>query len=136
MSDLRIGDAERERALAQLGRHVGDGRLGLAEFTERSDRVAVARTRAELQAVQADLPPLPDPERDARIRRGVLAATWGPWALSTAVCLLIWLLGTLGGGDGYFWPIWVFGPWGLVLLAGTFAGGRQPWPCASGRRSG
>lgn len=134
-SDLRIGDAERERAIAQLERHVGAGRLDLAEFTERSDRVAAARTRSELAAVQADLPRLPDPERAARVRRGVLAATWGPWALSGVVCLVIWLLVALGGGGGYFWPIWVIGPWGLVLLAGTLVGDRYGSPCSSGRRS-
>lgn len=137
MPELRIGDAERERAIAQLGRHVGDGRLDLAEFTQRSDRVATARTRTELDAVQADLPRLPDPEREARIRRGVLAAVWGPWALAGVVCLVIWALVALGGGGGYFWPIWVIGPWGAMLALGTLAGTRGHLStCAGGRRAG
>ncbi|ANY06968.1 DUF1707 SHOCT-like domain-containing protein [Pseudonocardia sp. HH130630-07] len=119
MTDMRIGDAERERTIEQLGRHVGAGRLDLAEFTERSDRATTARTRAELADVQADLPRLPDPQREARVRRTVLAATWGPWAFTAVVCLLVWAAVAVGGGSGYFWPIWVIGPWGAMLAAGT-----------------
>lgn len=141
MPDMRIGDVERERVIGELGRHLGDGRLDLHEYTARSERVAAARTRAELGAVQADLPRLPDPEREERVRRTVLAATWGPWALTGVVCLVIWALVTLGGGSGYFWPIWVIGPWGALLALGTLVGNaswsRSSRPgCAGSGRSG
>ena len=33
------------------------------------------------------------------------------------VCTVIYLLTDLGG---YFWPIWVAGPWGALLLLSTF----------------
>lgn len=134
MADMRIGNAERERAIAQLGRHVGDGRLDLSEFDERSGRVSAARTRAELDAVQADLPRLPDPEREARLRRAALAATWGPWALTAVICLVIWSAVAVGGGGGYVWPIWVIGPWGALLAIGTLTGARTlPGPCGGMR---
>ncbi|OLM34207.1 DUF1707 domain-containing protein [Pseudonocardia sp. Ae706_Ps2] len=136
MVDVRIGDAERERALERLGRHVGDGRLDLAEFSTRSEQVAAARTASELAAVEADLPRLPrpvDPERERRVRRVVLAATWGPWALTAVIVLTIWAAVALGGGGGYFWPIWVIGPWGALLALGTLTGRSVAGPCGRAR---
>ena len=43
----------------------------------------------------------------------------------------IWLLTSLAGGVHAFWPIWVIGPWGAVLLARTLSGGPHP---VGGRR--
>ncbi len=54
--DIRIGDAEREHALELLGTHLGEGRLSLDEFGDRSARVATAKTRGELYALFSDLP--------------------------------------------------------------------------------
>ncbi|GGP70366.1 DUF1707 SHOCT-like domain-containing protein [Saccharothrix coeruleofusca] len=55
--DIRIGDAERAQALELLGEHLGEGRLDVEEYGERSARVSTARTRGELMALFADLPP-------------------------------------------------------------------------------
>jgi hypothetical protein len=54
--DIRIGDAEREHALELLGTHLGEGRLSVDEYGERSARVATAKTRGELYALFGDLP--------------------------------------------------------------------------------
>jgi hypothetical protein len=56
--DVRIGTAERERALDDLTRHFSAGRLSMAEFDERSGHVAAATTRGELARIFADLPRL------------------------------------------------------------------------------
>ena len=58
MSDphLRMSDAERERAAAELGEHYAQGRLTVEEHSERLDRIWAARTYAELGPVFADLP--------------------------------------------------------------------------------
>jgi len=53
---LRISDAERERAAGELGEHYAQGRLTSEEHTERLDRIWSSRTRAELGPVFADLP--------------------------------------------------------------------------------
>lgn len=53
---LRIGDAEREQAAAELGEHYVQGRLTTEEHDERLDRVWAARTRAELASTFPDLP--------------------------------------------------------------------------------
>ncbi|MDP8978599.1 MAG: DUF1707 domain-containing protein, partial [Actinomycetota bacterium] len=57
--DLRVSDQERDLVLADLREHCAQGRLTLAEMTERADRVLAARTRAELRAVTAALPAVP-----------------------------------------------------------------------------
>src|SRR5436305_9369364 len=54
--DLRVSDAEREHVGQLLQRAVGMGMLSLGEFTERMDTALGAKTRAELNAVLADLP--------------------------------------------------------------------------------
>ncbi|MFC6089477.1 DUF1707 SHOCT-like domain-containing protein [Saccharothrix lopnurensis] len=74
--EIRIGDAEREHALELLGAHLGQGRLTVDEFGERSARVATARTRGDLLVLFADLPaprpefsrvaPLPPADRPGR----------------------------------------------------------------------
>ena len=53
---VRASDAERERAATSLRDHLADGRLTLDELAERLDRVYAAKTRAELEAVTADMP--------------------------------------------------------------------------------
>jgi hypothetical protein len=59
---LRIGDAERDAAAADLGEHYTAGRLTLDELKERLDAVFTAKTFGQLIRVMADLPgpgPLP-----------------------------------------------------------------------------
>ena len=136
---LRIGDAERETAVTTLGEHVGAGRLDLAEYEHRVDRVYAARTRPELDAVLADLP-RPRPEHTAPRpaatfpfpvppgppRSFPVAAAWVPWAVTSVICLVIWVATSLGAGHPLpFWPIWVAGPWGGVLLLGMLGGNRH-----------
>lgn len=53
---LRMSDAEREQAAAELGEHYVQGRLTTEEHSERLDQVWAARTRAELAPIFRDLP--------------------------------------------------------------------------------
>jgi hypothetical protein len=55
---MRIGDAERESASAELSDHFAAGRLTLDELHERIDLVLAARTRGQLGRVMRDLPSL------------------------------------------------------------------------------
>lgn len=59
-SALRIGDAERDRAIDMLREHYAAGRLTKLEHEERTELALRARTGADLDALFADLP-LPDP---------------------------------------------------------------------------
>ena len=58
---LRIGDADRERAMADLAQHYTEGRLDHEEYDERLDAVWTARTRADLALLFEDLPRTPAP---------------------------------------------------------------------------
>jgi Domain of unknown function (DUF1707) len=66
---LRIGDAERERAAADLGDHYAQGRLTVEEHAERLDRIWAARTRADLGPIFADLPGPAVAAAPERVRR-------------------------------------------------------------------
>lgn len=53
---LRIGDAEREAAVRELGEHYAAGRLDAAEYEERTTAAYAARTADDLAPLFADLP--------------------------------------------------------------------------------
>jgi hypothetical protein len=58
MSDqsIRLSDAEREAAAADLGEHFAQGRLTADEHAERLEQVWAARTRGEIAPIFRDLP--------------------------------------------------------------------------------
>ena len=53
---LRISDADREQAAADLSNHYAEGRLTHDEHAERLDAVWTARTHADLAPIFEDLP--------------------------------------------------------------------------------
>jgi hypothetical protein len=136
--NLRAADSDRAAVAAQLGRHLSDGRLSVDEYDERLAKAYAAKTYGELAQLTTDLPaPTARPAAAADAVQGPAGAcgrAWGPgahraaWAswLSVAVLVTtIWALTTLGTGFHSFWPIWVIGPWGAVLLSQTLRGGRR-----------
>jgi Domain of unknown function (DUF1707) len=54
--DLRVSDADRDRAISELSEHFQAGRLTAEEFDERSGRALQARTGKDLSVLLADLP--------------------------------------------------------------------------------
>ncbi|HEV2088833.1 MAG TPA: hypothetical protein VGR21_11020, partial [Cryptosporangiaceae bacterium] len=55
-----------------------------------------------------------------------LRSEFASWRRVGALCVAIWLVASVArGGPTYFWPVWVFGPWGLVLLAKAVTGARS-----------
>jgi hypothetical protein len=54
--DLRVSDADRDRALAALSEHYQAGRLTLEEFEERSEQTLKSKTAGELTGLFTDLP--------------------------------------------------------------------------------
>jgi hypothetical protein len=57
--ELRISDADRDRAVDRLNRAVAEGRLTMSEFDERVAGVLRARTGSEVEPYLADLPAVP-----------------------------------------------------------------------------
>jgi Domain of unknown function (DUF1707) len=56
LGDLRVSDAERDRAVSELSEAFQAGRITLEEFDRRSTQALRARTGRELIATVADLP--------------------------------------------------------------------------------
>ena len=67
--EMRVGDAEREAAAAELREHFASGRLDQEELETRLSGVFAAQTRGDLNALFADLP-----------SAGPARAGSGPWA--------------------------------------------------------
>ncbi|MGH3419869.1 MAG: DUF1707 SHOCT-like domain-containing protein [Streptosporangiaceae bacterium] len=53
---LRVSDADRDRAIAELSEHYQAGRLTTEELEDRTGRALQARTSADLGALFTDLP--------------------------------------------------------------------------------
>jgi hypothetical protein len=135
---LRAADADRAAVATQLGDQMSAGRLTVAEYDERLTRAYAARTYGELEALTADLPrPAARPAAPAPAARPAVhgacgwsggpsrEAAWRNWAVTAVIVLTIWAATSIGSADlQYFWPIWVIGPWGAVLLTQTLGRGR------------
>jgi len=104
---MRIGDAEREAAVAALGEHYAAGRLTKEEFDERTDRAYAARTRSALWPLFVDLPPSGSPVTGPRPRQAPAA----------------------GGrpGDRPQWPGQWPGQWSGQWSGGSARRSRPPW---------
>jgi hypothetical protein len=77
---LRIGDAERDAAAADLGEHYAAGRLTLDELNERLDAVFSSKTFGQLTRIMADLP---GPGRLSwRAGPGLAGGGWAPPSFS------------------------------------------------------
>jgi Domain of unknown function (DUF1707) len=85
LGDLRVSDAERDLALAELSEHYQSGRLTAGEFDERSGRALRARTGDQLRALFTDLPPA----RAAVVIRGGCACEARPVSATRVVVLCV-----------------------------------------------
>jgi Domain of unknown function (DUF1707) len=141
--DLRAADVDRAFVAERLKSALDEGRLSLSEYDERLQQTYAARTYGDLDQVMADLPrPAPPhasqvvpaaapgqpvaafaPAPDHRAVPRWLAHVWRAWLIAVSVNVVIWLLVSVSSGEPiYFWPMWVAGPWGAVLLAMTVSG--------------
>jgi len=143
---LRAADADRAAVADVLGAHMSAGRLSVAEFDERLSRAYAAKTYGELAELTADLPPLaantpaaspvPAPRQESAPSPAADCSpspwhggwdqshSWRAWLSTSLIVLTIWAVTSLASWEfHYFWPIWVIGPWGAVLLAQSVTGG-------------
>jgi hypothetical protein len=142
---LRAADSDRAVVAEALGEHMSAGRLTVAEFDERLSRAYAAKTFGDLAELTADLPSL-TPAKQASAPRtqpmnacggpawsghgrrsgADLAQAWRAWLTTALIVTTIWAATSLAAWEfHYFWPVWVIGPWGAVLLAQTIGGGNR-----------
>lgn len=130
---LRVGDAERDAAVAALGEHFAAGRLTKDEFDERSGRAWSARYARDLDELFTDLPqPLA-----VRVESEARPRPRGPRSLPRLVALP---LGMMAFGGLLFlivatapWLLFVFG---LLFLFGGPPRRRRHWHGHGGTQRG
>jgi hypothetical protein len=99
---LRAGDADREAVGQALRRHHADGRIATEELQDRIRRCFSARTRGELDALLADLPPEPSPRQ--RSPRQPPGRAWLP--ILVPVVILLAALGPATHNHRHaIWPL-------------------------------
>lgn len=115
MTQIRIGDAERDSAAAALREHYAAGRLTKDEYDERIDRVWSAKYEADLAPLFSDLPrkgALTTPARDA-VRAGGNQLT---------------SQGRRPGPPPGFHPLMMLGPIAIAAIIVTaVVAGNAPW---------
>lgn len=140
---MRAADADRQVVADRLSLALSEGRLDLHEYDERLQRTYAAKTYGELDALLSDLPATMPPQHSqvvpaatasppvsdsaAVMAHSVRSGAVARWLLDVWLSYLgvVWIVvavWVLTGADYSFWPAWVAGPWGIVLLWHTIAG--------------
>jgi len=128
----RAADTDRDAAATTLREAFAEGRITQPELEQRLDQVHAARTFGELAPITADLPVVVSSTgqkqaqadkaaKKAAKRRRDLRAGWASWLGVSAIVNVVWVASWLAGGEspGYYWPIWVMGPWGGAMVLAT-----------------
>ena len=114
----RIGDVERDAAIAALGEHYAAGRITKEEYDERTGFALRARTASDLKPLFVDLPPSVGRSghgtrgsRDSRTGRPWEPRTGRsrPWAGVPFLPALMLLVGVLVAANHAWWLLFVFG---------------------------
>ncbi|MFB4272179.1 DUF1707 domain-containing protein [Nonomuraea sp. GTA35] len=135
--EMRASDADRDRVAAILREHTAQGRITMDEFNERLEHLYQSKTYGELAKLTSDLPDVD--LRHLPVKAGAAAkpqqqgmhsgmkAAWSAWAAASGINWVIWLIVSITTGDLiYPWPLWVMGPWGVILLVSTIFGDNKP----------
>jgi hypothetical protein len=147
---MRASDADRQEVIERLRIALDEGRLKMEEYLERMGRASEAVTYGDLAPLYADLPeagsvarrepaappqaPSPATPPQAAARDGAVARSgfaglpaslkvlWTIWAAAVSVNLVVWGLASATAAQLiYPWPVWVAGPWGVILLVVSIA---------------
>ena len=126
---LRVSDADRDRAIAELSEHYQAGRLSTEEFEDRTGRALQARTTADLAALFTDLPRREAPMTGATATSAANTAPASPaksWPARVPVApvtilAVVAVLALLGGH--LFHIAWV--PVVAIIVVRVLAGGRR-----------
>jgi hypothetical protein len=120
---LRVSDADRDRAIAELSEHYQAGRLTTEELEDRTGRALQARTAADLAALFTDLP-----RRQAPLTSATASAPASPGrsrparvaVAPVAILAVVAVLALLGGHPFHF--AWL--PVVAIIVIRLLIGGR------------
>jgi hypothetical protein len=147
--DMRASDADRQEVVERLRGALDEGRLKMDEYLERMGLAYEAVTYGDLVPLYRDLPeakpaarpvarpqaaappaPVPPPKAEVARRGGFaglptpLKVLWTIWATVVSINVVVWVLVSATTAHLiYPWPLWVAGPWGVVLLGVTAIAG-------------
>lgn len=132
---MRAADADRHQVADRLRAALEEGRLDLTEYDERVQGAYAAKTYGDLDRLLTDLPnaaplvptPPASPAAITAERSGLTGAwvrhVWAPWVKTAVWLSVFWLVAFVFAGDAiYYWPAWVLGPWGVILVVRTVGG--------------
>jgi hypothetical protein len=126
---MRVSDADRDRALAELSEHFQAGRLTADEHEERMDLALKARTAGDLAALFTDLPRNPSTAAGRPSQPAVPAASSPPARFHPALVVpVIILAAVILGGIVTGHPFMIgLGPviLALLIVRGLLGGGRH-----------
>jgi hypothetical protein len=116
---LRVSDADRDAAVAELSDHFQAGRLDQAEFDDRAGRALRARTESDLGELLADLPRAPAAQAGAQLPavRSPLPRVLLPVLVVTALITASLVGGAFGGGWHHHWGPGIVLWWVIPLMA-------------------
>lgn len=108
--NLRVSDADRDRAVSELSEHFQAGRLTAGELEERSGLALRARTGDDLSALLADLPQdqrartpgPPDPGHVAPMVPGHTPVA-GIAVAALVILVVMAIFSTAGHPGGHYW---------------------------------
>jgi len=133
--EMRAADADRQAVADRLKAALDEGRLDLGEYDERLQQAYAAKTYGDLEGLLTDLPVLADGGLAAgtpdHLTRRWLLHIWSSYVPVVGITTVIWLVSSIAAQDLlYFWPVWVAGPWGVLLIWQTVGGLAQREPQA------
>ena len=134
---LRVSDADRDRAIAELSEHYQAGRLSTEEFEDRTGRALQARTTADLADLFTDLPRRQAPMTGATATSAARpspaspARAW-PARVPVAPVAILAVVAVLALLSGHLFHIaWV--PVVAIIVVRLLAGGRSRREARDGR---
>jgi len=125
---MRVSDADRDRAIAELSEHYQAGRLTTEELEDRTGRALAARTSADLAALFTDLPRRQAPVTSAASPPTSPAPASPGWywparlpVVPVAILAVVAVLALLGGHP--FHLAWL--PVVAIIVVRLLLGGRR-----------
>ena len=131
--ERRASDADRDRAVERLTRHMVAGALTADELAARTAEAYAARTTGDLERVTRELPRLPEPPLLTRLAdRLPLRTHVITYLVANAILVGVWTVtreqdpGPTDEGFGLLWPFWIMLAWGVLLTGHALYTLRRP----------